>query len=172
VSSTKNDRRPLLLFISLLIVALDRWSKIWVSRHIQEGDAITVIPHYFRITHWENPGAAFSLFADSTHPERTHWMLTGFSILAAIVVLVILLRIGRRFTATALSLALILGGALGNVWDRLRYATVTDFLEVHLRWGSWSYHWPDFNIADSAIVIGGILLLLDALIATKRPSTS
>lgn len=171
MTGTKSDRRLWFLFLSVLIVALDRWSKIWVSHHIQEGDAITVIPGYFRITHVENPGAAFSLFTDTTHPERTHWMLTGFSILAAVVVFIVLMRIGRRFTATALSLALILGGAIGNVWDRLRYATVTDFLEVHLRWGTWSYHWPDFNLADSAIVTGGILLLLDALFAAKRPNT-
>jgi signal peptidase II len=167
-ATPQRDRRPLLLLLSLLIIALDRWSKMWVIRHLREGDALTVIPRYLRISHVENPGAAFSLFTDSTHPGRTHWMLTGFSILAAIVVLVVLLRIGRRFTATSLSLALILGGAIGNVWDRLRYSTVTDFLEVHLRWGSWSYHWPDFNLADSAIVIGGILLLLDALFASKR----
>ncbi len=75
------------------------------------------------------------------------------------VVLIILLRIGRRFTGTTIALALILGGTIGNVWDRLRYGLVTDFLEVHIV----HYHWPDFNVADSAIVIGGILLVLDAL---------
>ena len=111
MTGTKNDRRLWFLFLSVLIVALDRWSKIWVSHHIQEGDAITVIPGYFRITHVENPGAAFSLFTDTTHPERTHWMLTGFSILAAVIVFIVLMRIGRHLSATALSLALILGGA-------------------------------------------------------------
>nr|WP_252263917.1 signal peptidase II [Paracidobacterium acidisoli] len=157
-----------MLLLSALIVALDRWSKIWVGRHIEEGSAITVIPRYFRITHVENPGAAFSLFTETAHPERTHWLLTGFSIFAAVVVLVVLLRIGRRLSVASLALALILGGAIGNVWDRLRYLTVTDFLEVHLRWGAWSYHWPDFNVADSAIVTGGILLLLDALMPVKK----
>ena len=70
----------------------------------------------------------------------------------------------------ALALALILGGALGNIWDRLRFGVVTDFIEVYLRFGHWSYHWPDFNVADSGIVCGGILLLIDALLPRKSAS--
>ena len=155
------DWRPWLLGVSALIIFLDRVTKHWVSRHVPEGDAITVIPQVFRITHVENPGAAFSLFTDSPHPQLTRWMLIGFSLLAAIVVLIVLARIGRRFSLTALSMALVLGGAIGNVWDRLRSGTVVDFLEVHIV----HYHWPDFNVADSAIVIGGILLLLDSLLS-------
>ncbi|MBV8438007.1 MAG: signal peptidase II [Silvibacterium sp.] len=159
--SRVRDWRVWLLGVSALIVLLDRVTKHWVARHVQEGDAITVIPRVFRITHVENPGAAFSLFTDSPHPELMRWMLIGFSLLAAIVVLIVLVRIGRRFSLTALSMALVLGGALGNVWDRIRYGTVVDFLEVHIV----HYHWPDFNVADSAIVIGGILLLLDSLLS-------
>jgi len=164
------DRRGLLLAITALIIALDRWTKIWVQHHIAEGDEIPIIPRYFYISHVLNPGAAFSLFTDSPSPARTRWLLTAFSLLAAIVVLGLIFKIGRRFTATTIALALILGGALGNVWDRIRYGVVTDFLEVFLRWGHWSYHWPDFNIADSAIVCGGILIMLDALFTKKTPS--
>jgi signal peptidase II len=153
------DRRPWLLLIAVLVILADRLTKTWVAHHIMEGDAITVIPRVFRITHVLNPGAAFSLFTDSPNPALTHRLLVGFSILAAVVILVILLRIGRRFSATAIALALILGGTLGNLWDRLRYGMVTDFLEVHIV----HYHWPDFNVADSCIVIGGILLVLDSL---------
>ena len=160
------DWRPLLLGVSGLIIALDRLTKIWVSRHITEGDAITVIPGIFRISHVENTGAAFSLFTNSPHPERTRWMLIAFSLLAAVVVLVVLYRVGRRLSLTSLSMALVLGGALGNVWDRIRQGMVVDFLEVHIV----HYHWPDFNIADSAIVVGGILLLLDALLAPSHTS--
>jgi signal peptidase II len=155
------DWRAWLLGVSALVILLDRVTKHWVSRHVREGDAITVIPRVFRITHVENPGAAFSLFIDSPHPELTRWMLIAFSLLAAVVVAIVLARIGRRFSLTALSMALVLGGAIGNVWDRLRYGTVVDFLEVHIV----HYHWPDFNVADSAIVIGGILLLLDSLLS-------
>jgi len=153
------DLRGWLFGLSALIIALDRITKQWVSHHIDEGSAITVIPHVFRISHVLNSGAAFSMFTDSPHPERTRWMLTAFSILAAVVVFIVLLRVGRRITLTSLSMALVLGGAIGNVWDRLRTGTVIDFLEVHII----HYHWPDFNVADSAIVIGGILLLLDSL---------
>ena len=157
--SQTRDWRGWLLGLSALVIALDRVTKIWVSRHIEQGSAITVIPRVFRISHVLNSGAAFSMFADSPHPERTRWMLTAFSLLAAVVVLAVLLRVGRRITLTSLSMALVLGGAIGNVWDRLRTGTVVDFLEVHII----HYHWPDFNVADSAIVIGGILLLLDSL---------
>lgn len=153
------DRRGWLLVISAVVLLLDRLTKYWVSRHIEEGDAIVVIRHVFRITHVLNPGAAFSMFTESSRPTLTHWILTIFSLAAGAVVLFVILRFGRRMTPTMVALALILGGTLGNVWDRLRTGMVTDFLEVHIV----HYHWPDFNVADSAIVIGGILLVLDAM---------
>ena len=166
----KKDRLTWLLLISAIIIALDRWTKIWVEHHIQEGAAITVIPRYFSITHVLNPGAAFSLFTNTSSPERTRWLLTSFSIVAAVVVFGLLLKMGRRFSATTIALALILGGSIGNIWDRVQVGVVTDFLEVYLRWGQWNYHWPDFNIADSAIVCGGILILLDSLFVKKTTS--
>ena len=158
-----SNRRGLLLAISALILALDRFTKNWVSHHIEEGNAITIIPRVFRISHVQNPGAAFSMFSDSPSPERTRWILIAFSLLAAAVVLGVLLRIGRRLTMTSLAMALVLGGAIGNAWDRIRYGTVVDFLEVHIV----HYHWPDFNVADSCIVIGGILLVLHSLVAAR-----
>lgn len=164
----KRDWRGWLLAISALVIALDRWTKLWVQHHIAEGDDITVISGFFNISHVENSGAAFSLFTNSASPDRTRWLLTAFSILVAVVIFVLLMKMGRRFTATSLALALVLGGAIGNVWDRVQAAMVTDFLEVHLHLGSWSYHWPDFNVADSAIVIGGILLLLDSLRSSSK----
>jgi signal peptidase II len=157
--SRLRDWRGWLLALSAFVIALDRYTKAWVSRHIAEGNVIVVIPRVFAISHVMNPGAAFSLFTDSPNPVRTRWLLTAFSLLAAIVVLVILLRIGRRLSLTSIALALVLGGAIGNVWDRIAYGTVVDFLQVHIV----HYHWPDFNVADSSIVIGGILLLIDSL---------
>ncbi|HTV04232.1 MAG TPA: signal peptidase II [Acidobacteriaceae bacterium] len=157
--SRPRDARGWLLALSALIIVLDRITKFWVSKHVGIGDVIVVIPRVFAISHVMNPGAAFSMFSFTAHPERTRWLLTSFSLVVALVVLIILLRIGRRLTLTALALALVLGGAIGNVWDRIAYGTVVDFLEVHIV----RYHWPDFNLADSAIVIGGILLLLDSL---------
>ena len=160
------DWRIPFLGISLLVVVLDRLSKIWVQKHVVPSSHIVIIPHVFSISHVLNPGAAFSLFTDSADPHRTYLLLTGFSILASAVVFGVLLFIGRKFTMTGLALALILGGAVGNLWDRIAYKEVTDFLAVTII----HYHWPDFNLADSSIVIGGCLLLLDAL-RSHKPHT-
>jgi signal peptidase II len=166
--TVSRDRRGWLLGISALVILFDRLTKYWVSHHIEEGDAIVVIRRVFRITHVRNPGAAFSMFVESPHPETVRWVLSGFSILAAVVVVFAILRFGRRMTPAMFALALILGGTVGNLWDRLRSGLVTDFLEVHII----HYHWPDFNVADSAIVVGGILLVLDALFSgTKEPGS-
>ncbi len=154
------------LAISLVVIALDRVSKLWVQKHIPEGENIPVIPHVFRLSHVLNEGAAFSLFNDAP-ANPTRWALTGFSLLAAVVILVLLFRLGRRFTWTGLGLALVLGGAVGNAWDRIQYKMVTDFLEVTIV----HYHWPDFNVADSAIVVGGILLFFGALFTPQQRST-
>ncbi len=163
----RGDWRVLFFFLATAVIALDRVSKIWVGRHIPEGQTITVIPKVFRLSHVLNEGAAFSLFNDAP-ANPTRWALTAFSLLAAIVIIALLLRVGRRLSATAFGLALVLGGALGNAWDRIEYKVVTDFLEVHIV----HYHWPDFNVADSAIVIGGILLFLGALFTPQSPQAS
>lgn len=158
MSRTRNWRGWLLL-LSAIIIACDRVTKHWVSQHVAIGDVIVVIPRVFGISHVQNPGAAFSMFTNTADPTRVRWMLTSFSIVAAVVVFVILMKIGRRLSLSAIALALVLGGAIGNAWDRVAYGTVVDFLEVHII----HYHYPDFNVADSAIVVGAILLVLDAL---------
>jgi len=165
--TVRPDRRLLLLAVSAVIVLLDRLTKHWIVTHIEEGDAIVVIRHVFRLTHVRNPGAAFSLFVDSPRPTLTHWILTAFSLIAGGIIFFVILRYGRRLTPTMVALALILGGTIGNVWDRIRFGMVTDFLEVHVV----HYHWPDFNVADSAIVVGGMLLILDALRASSQPAS-
>ncbi len=162
--SKARDWRITLFALSAIWILLDRITKNWVTEHIVIGNSIPIIPHVFSISHVLNSGAAFSLFADSISPERVRLMLIGFSVLAALVVVVLLLKLGRQLTLTTLALALILGGAIGNLYDRVRFASVVDFLEVHV----FSYHWPDFNLADSAIVVGGILLMLDAFRGTRE----
>jgi signal peptidase II len=157
-------RLPSLLTISALLLLADRLTKIWVGKHIVLGDAIPIIPHVLRITHWTNEGAAFSLFADSATPNTVRWVLISFSLIAAVVVLVAMVRLGSRITLTTLALALILAGALGNVHDRIAYGSVIDFIEVHI----FTYHWPDFNVADSSIVVGACLLMLDSLLPKKH----
>lgn len=153
------DKRSVCFLISLLVIVLDRCSKLWVVKHIQPGSAITVIPHVFRITHVLNFGAAFSMFASSTSPDAVRWCLIGFSLVAAVAVAVLLWKWGRTITITSFALSLILGGAIGNLYDRVKFRFVVDFLEVHIV----HYHWPDFNVADSAIVVGACLLLLETL---------
>jgi signal peptidase II len=156
-------RLPWLLAISALIIFLDRLTKTWVTAHIPFGAAIPVVPHFLRLTHWLNEGAAFSLFADSASPNAVRWGLIGFSLVTALAVLVALIRLGDHFSVTTIALALVLAGALGNVHDRIVYGSVVDFIEVHI----FSYHWPDFNVADSSIVTGACLLLLDSLLPKK-----
>jgi signal peptidase II len=155
-----------LLLISAAIIFLDRFTKEWVTLHIPMGGAIPVVPHFLRISHWTNDGAAFSLFADSASPHTVRWALISFSLVAALAVLVFMIRLGNRFTLTTVALALVFAGALGNVHDRIAYGSVVDFIEVHI----FSYHWPDFNVADSAIVVGACLLLLDSLLPKKNPA--
>lgn len=157
---TSPRRLPWLLLISALVMLTDHLSKTWVTTHIHLGGAIPILPGILRITHWTNEGAAFSLFANSASPDMVRWGLIGFSLLAALVVFVAMFRLGSGFTLTTVALALIFGGALGNVHDRIAYGSVVDFIEVHI----FSYHWPDFNVADSAIVTGACLLLLDSLL--------
>ncbi len=158
------DARLWLLGLAGIVVALDRLSKLWVEKHLELGHAIVVIPGVFRITHVLNIGAAFSMFESVRSANTVRFALIGFSVIAVIAVFIGIWRVGRQFSVTAISLALILGGALGNLYDRVRFAHVVDFLEVHIV----HYHWPDFNVADSAIVVGACLLLLEML----RPQRS
>jgi signal peptidase II len=155
---TKNSARTLYLFIAVMVVLLDRWSKHVVAQRIRLYSHIQVIPGFFRLTHTENTGAAFSLFADSPAPWKTH-MLIAFSLIALVVVLVLLWKNNDPHIATGIGLSLIMGGALGNLWDRLVRGRVVDFLLVYVK----QYQWPVFNLADSAIVVGASLLVLEIL---------
>jgi signal peptidase II len=153
----------------LLVVLLDRWTKRLVASRIAMYRHIQVIPGFFRLTHTENTGAAFSLFADSP----SHWktaLLIGFSLLAMVIVTVLLWKQTRALTMTGVALSLILGGAVGNLWDRLASGRVVDFLLFYVK----RYEWPVFNLADSAIVIGAGLLVLEILLhkapAEQAPS--
>jgi signal peptidase II len=152
------------LLIALSVFILDRITKLVVIHNIALEDAIPVIPGFFRLTHLENPGAAFSLLAESPSAFKTG-LLIAISV-AALVVVALLLWLRRRlFNATTVALALIMGGALGNLWDRLSDGKVTDFLDFYVG----IHHWPPFNLADSAIVAGALLLMLQML--RKDPRT-
>jgi len=144
--------------LALLIVLLDRWTKELVAARIAMYSHIQIIPGFFRITHTENTGAAFSLFADSP----SHWktvLLIGFSLVAMVIVSLLLWKQTRTLTITGVALSFILGGAVGNLWDRVASGRVVDFLLFYVK----QYQWPVFNLADSAIVVGAILLVIEIL---------
>jgi signal peptidase II len=150
--------------LALVIVALDRWTKHLAATRIRMYQYIQIIPGFFRLTHTENTGAAFSLFADS----HSHWKtvgLVGFSIVAMIIVTVLLWKQSQVLTIGGIGLSLILGGAVGNLWDRIASGRVVDFLLFYVK----QYQWPVFNLADSAIVVGASLLVIEILFT--RPAS-
>jgi signal peptidase II len=150
--------------IALLVVALDRLTKWTIAHRLSLHDSIQVIPGFFRIIHAENPGAAFGIFADSPSPWKVG-LLILFSVVALLIVSALLWKNSHTFTTSGVGLALILGGAAGNLWDRLVSRHVVDFILFYIG----RYQWPAFNVADSAIVVGAGLLVFEILF-TKSPS--
>jgi signal peptidase II len=163
LTAPEKDRRPLLFLVAAAVFAADRVTKIWVQNHILLGRARVVIPRVFRISHVLNTGAAFSLFAGDAHVQLVRWGLIAFSAVAILLMLGLIVQYGRSITMNTFAFALILGGAAGNMFDRIRIGEVIDFLEVHIG----HYHYPDFNVADSCIVIGGVLIFLASLRSTE-----
>lgn len=154
------------LFIALGVVLLDRITKLAIANKMAMYSSIQIIPKFFRITHVENTGAAFGLFADSPSQWKIA-ILVLFSVLALGIVAALLWRNSHVMTMTGVGLSLILGGALGNLWDRLMHGRVVDFLVFYLG----QYQWPAFNAADSAIVIGAGLLVFEILFAKSPAAT-
>ena len=155
--------RGIYFSIAALVIAGDRFSKVLIRRHVELNyGSVPVVPHFFSLTHVENTGAAFSLLADWPPSVRLP-LLVSFSVIALAMVGYMLWNSARRFTGRGLALALILGGALGNLYERVLYGRVTDFLHCYIG----AYSWPDFNLADSAIVIGTTLLVMEVVFAGK-----
>lgn len=146
------------LWLTLAIVLLDRATKAWFEVRTVEGWRWEVVHNFMYLVHSRNPGIAFGVLADS--PSLTTRIILIGGSLIVIVVLAWLLLAGKSGSAMgAAGLALLLGGAAGNVTDRILHGAVTDFFEVWLG----TYHYPAFNVADSAITIGAVLILLDVL---------
>jgi signal peptidase II len=158
------QRRFVPFLIAAVVVLLDRVSKAAIKAHIGAYDTITIIPGLFNIVHTENPGIAFGMLANATGPWRDV-LLIGFSAAVLIAISVMLLRPSSLHDAVLrAALGFILGGAFGNLYDRIVNSTVTDFVEVH----AGQHYFPAFNVADSAITIGAGLLLLDMWRAKER----
>ncbi len=145
------------------VFAVDRLTKWLVESRISDSDVYRVIPGVFEIIRSENRGVAFGIFNDSSFEWRTA-LLALIAAIAVVVISVILWRPQRVDRTSLWALSLVLGGAAGNVFDRLVYGRVTDFLQVYLG----SYPWPTFNVADSAIVVGSIVLLLSQMKPPRR----
>jgi signal peptidase II len=155
---TDGVRRMVAFFIALGVFALDRWSKWMIETQFGAYDTKTVIPGFFNIVSSRNPGVAFGIFAENSSRSRAP-ILIGLSIIAVLLLAGMLWRIDRLDSASATGLALIFGGAMGNVFDRLRMGSVTDFLDFY----AGSYHWYTFNLADTSICTGAGLLILSML---------
>ena len=143
------------LALSAVVAAADLATKAWVSAAFQVGDVHVVTP-FFNLVLWHNPGAAFSFLAGAGGWQR--WFFVAVTLAVSAVILAMLRKSGgNRLLAAAL--ALVLGGALGNLWDRLTLGHVVDFIQVHAA----GYYWPAFNVADSAITVGVVLILWDGV---------
>jgi signal peptidase II len=151
------------LWLTLAVVLLDRASKAWFESRTVEGWHRELIHNFIYLVHSRNPGIAFGVFADS--PSMTMRIVLIIGSAAVIGALAWLFVAGHSGGAlTAAGLALLLGGATGNVTDRIVHGEVTDFFEVWLG----SYHWPAFNVADSAITVGAALIIIDVLFFHKH----
>jgi signal peptidase II len=165
--ASENVRRFFPFVLAAGVVLLDRMTKEIIKSHIGLWDRpLDVIPGFFDIVHTENPGIAFGLLADASGPWR-NVLLIGFSIAILVVIAAMLLR-GTHTALLGAGLGLVLGGAFGNLYDRIMNRTVTDFIEVH----AGPHYFPAFNVADSAISVGAGLLLLDMWLTRERKSAS
>lgn len=159
----KRVRTVQLIVYALIVAAIfagDQITKSIVEHSIAHGVVIPVISGFFNIIHTENSGIAFSLFAGASSWWKMA-LLIGVSLALLATVVIVALKSGEMNWVTGVGLALIVGGASSNLLDRIRFGQVVDFLDVYYR----SYHWPTFNVADSAIVVGAGLLILELFIS-------
>jgi signal peptidase II len=150
------------LWLTLAVVFADRATKAWFETETAEGWRYEVMHNFIYLVHSRNPGIAFGIMADSTSPWTRAALVAGS--LAVIAILAWMLVAGQSGgSVSAAGIALLLGGATGNVTDRIVHGAVTDFFEVWLG----SYRWPAFNVADSAIAIGAVLLIIEVLFGSR-----
>lgn len=163
-SQTSRRYRNFYFALAFVVMALDQASKALVMRKLPLHDQVTVIPGFFSISHVLNRGAAFSMFADHNSDTASH-LLIAFAVIVIAGISYFLFKSTVGLERQGIAFALVLGGALGNVIDRITIGAVVDFLAFRIG----SYHWPDFNLADSAIVCGVLLIALD-LFLTRNDS--
>lgn len=153
------------LGLSLFAILLDQGTKLAVDGSMKLYQSIPVLP-FFKLTYVHNTGAAFSFLSEAGGWQR--WFFAGLALAISCVIAVWLARLKQHETLLAVALSLVLGGAIGNLIDRLAYGYVIDFLDVYYQ----TWHWPAFNIADSAITLGVILMLLESFGWVKSKDTA
>lgn len=151
------------IVIFILILVCDQGTKYWADNNLAEGSPQAIIPNLFNLTLVYNPGAAFGMFSGLPDTVR-RIVLLGVSVVALLVVLKLLITESKEDTYSQYALVGILAGAIGNIIDRFRFDRVVDFLDFY--WNA--YHWPAFNIADSAISIGVAVLIIRMSLAKRK----
>lgn len=142
------------LWLSVVVIVLDQATKQWVVHYFELYESLQLMPS-LNLTYVHNTGAAFSFLSSAGGWQR--WFFVGIALVATCVLLIWLSRLKVHEKWMAITLSLILGGAIGNLYDRIEYGYVVDFIDVYYN----SFHWPVFNIADSAITIGVVMMLID-----------
>ncbi len=155
--------RARFLVLSAFVAALDQWTKLWIEAILEPHDRLPVWPGFFDLVHVQNTGIAFGLFPAGRELAGT-LVLAALGLAALTVVSVLFRRTSEREPLLLLSLSLVLGGAVGNLVDRILLRAVTDFLDVYVG----TYHWPAFNVADSAVTIGIVLMLAHSFLPSPR----
>lgn len=156
-TSERSSRTALVwIWISIVVILLDQYSKYWISTNFQIHDSFDLMP-YLRVFVDHNKGAAFSMLAQS--PDLAFYLFSSFSALVVMGLLFWLFTLQSSSRWVAISIAFILGGAVGNLIDRVRFGYVIDFIDVYVN----QWHWPIFNIADSAVCVGALMLVIDII---------
>jgi signal peptidase II len=161
---TKRDLTWKLAYLAIAggVFMIDQIAKVWVTKSLRFGDDVSVISGFLNFTHARNPGVAFSMLDNLGDAGR--WGLSFVAFVAMTIVVYFIWRTRRTETLTLTALSLLLAGIAGNVADRIRLGFVVDFIDV--QFGSW--HYDVFNIADAAICIGAVLLILDMFIKSRK----
>lgn len=157
------SRTTLWLLVAAAVLLVDQVTKVAAATALDYGRPVALWPEYLYLTLAHNPGAAFSFLADAGGWQR--WLFVALGLGVAVAIAVWLLRMPRHWVWQPLALALVLGGALGNVIDRLVYGYVVDFIQVYLPFLPWRLFnpWPAFNVADAGISVGAVMLVVDVI---------
>ncbi len=152
------------LWLSLLVFVFDQASKLWVVKNFELYESIQLFPS-LNFTYVHNLGAAFSFLSSAGGWQR--WFFVGVALIATTVLLIWLRKLKPSERWMAVTISLVLGGAIGNLYDRISYGYVIDFIDVYYK----AHHWPVFNIADAAISIGVVMMLIDAFKGESSKAT-